>query len=68
MLVHITSVFNQYEADVVVLATGYVQKFPFMEQQQQEGEGAEEGEAQDSALPSEHFILESEEPTIAYLG
>lgn len=46
------------EADVVVLATGYRQRFPFLH--------AESGK--DDPLPSQHFIVNPEEPRMAYIG
>jgi len=49
---------RRVEADIIVLATGYRQRFPFM---CQEGDG-------DDPLPSEHFILEPSEPNVAYIG
>merc|ERR1711879_740688 len=45
-------------ADVVVLATGYRQKFPFMHPESRD----------DDPLPPEHFILNSGEPRLAYIG
>mmetsp|Transcript_102884 Transcript_102884/g.193516 ORF Transcript_102884/g.193516 Transcript_102884/m.193516 type:complete len:569 (+) Transcript_102884:57-1763(+) len=45
-------------ADVVVLATGYRQRFPFLH-----AEGKE-----DDPLPPEHFILNPDEPRLAYIG
>lgn len=46
------------KADIVVLATGYKQKFPFLFEDRQE----------DDPLPSEHFILNPDEPRLAYIG
>jgi len=45
-------------ADVVVLATGYRQKFPFLHAESRD----------DDPLPPEHFILNREEPHLAYIG
>jgi len=47
------------EADIVLLATGYRQRFPFL------STGTTEG---DDQLPREHFILNPEEPRLAYIG
>ena len=46
-------------ADVVVLATGYRQTFPFLRR-------ASDGF--DDALPAEHFICDVEEPDLAFFG
>lgn len=46
------------DADIVVLATGYKQRFPFLSSEQ-------EGE---DALPEEHFVVNPEEPNMAYIG
>lgn len=46
------------QADVVVLATGYRQKFPFL---YEESEG-------DDPLPPEHFIVDPKDPRLAYIG
>lgn len=46
------------KADVVVLATGYKQKFPFLF----------EDRSEDDPLPSEHFIINPNEPNLAYIG
>lgn len=46
------------EADIVVLATGYRQRFPFLF----------DTKSGDDPLPSEHFILNPEEPRMAYIG
>jgi dimethylaniline monooxygenase (N-oxide forming) len=45
-------------ADVVVLATGYRQKFPFLHAES----------AEDDPLPPEHFIIDPKEPRLAYIG
>lgn len=47
-------------ADVVVLATGYRQKFPFLH--------PERSATEDDPLPSEHYIVNPEEPRLAYIG
>jgi len=49
----------EVDADVVVLATGYRQTFPFLQR-------ATDGE--DDVLPSEHFICDPEEPDLAFFG
>ena len=46
-------------ADVVVLATGYRQTFPFLKR-------ASDG--LDDALPTEHFICDPDEPDLAFFG
>ena len=80
------------EADLIVLATGYRQRFPFLfPKQSKEGQGAKgkmgakeekgEKEAQeawgegweaddgtDDPLPSEHFIINPEDPRLAFIG
>lgn len=53
---------RRVEADLVLLATGYRQRFPFLRRTEGgEGEG-------DDPLPSEHFILDPAEPRMAYIG
>lgn len=42
------------DADVVVLCTGYVQRFEFLENR--------------TVLPSQHFIIDPEEPRLAFVG
>jgi len=49
---------KKVNADVVVLATGYRQKFPFLFP----------ANAEDDPLPKEHFVLNPEEPRLAYIG
>lgn len=44
------------EADLVVLATGYRQQFPFL------------CPDEDAPLPQKHFIVNESEPTLAYIG
>mmetsp|Transcript_3651 Transcript_3651/g.4851 ORF Transcript_3651/g.4851 Transcript_3651/m.4851 type:complete len:602 (-) Transcript_3651:185-1990(-) len=69
-----TGVIEKVEVDVLVMATGYVQKFPFMENRgslspkEAEAHPNFKNEDKDSPLPSEHFILDPNEPTIAYIG
>ena len=46
-------------ADVVVLATGYRQTFPFLKR-------ASDG--LDDALPTEHFICDPDDPDLAFFG
>lgn len=46
------------EADIVVLATGYRQRFPFLFSENKD----------DDALPTEHFVVNPEEPNLAYIG
>mmetsp|Transcript_868 Transcript_868/g.1968 ORF Transcript_868/g.1968 Transcript_868/m.1968 type:complete len:574 (+) Transcript_868:73-1794(+) len=50
------------EADLVLLATGYRQRFPFL---RSAGDGKTE---MDDPLPAEHFILDPAEPRLAYFG
>eukprot|EP00746_Dinoflagellata_sp_MGD_P091786 gnl/MRDRNA2_/MRDRNA2_36358_c0_seq1.p1 gnl/MRDRNA2_/MRDRNA2_36358_c0~~gnl/MRDRNA2_/MRDRNA2_36358_c0_seq1.p1 ORF type:complete len:571 (+),score=82.46 gnl/MRDRNA2_/MRDRNA2_36358_c0_seq1:87-1799(+) len=47
------------EADIVMLATGYRQRFPFLFPDTRDG---------DDPLPTEHFIINPEEPRLAYIG
>lgn len=47
------------EADIVLLATGYRQRFPFLFADTKEG---------DDALPTDHFIINPKEPRLAYIG
>lgn len=49
------------DADVVVLATGYRQLFPFLDSLDCDPD-------RDSPLPSKHFIVNPEEPQLAYIG
>jgi len=48
------------EADLLCLATGYRQQFPFL------GKAASTGS--DDPLPSQHFIVNPEAPRLAYIG
>mmetsp|Transcript_102074 Transcript_102074/g.284161 ORF Transcript_102074/g.284161 Transcript_102074/m.284161 type:complete len:579 (+) Transcript_102074:132-1868(+) len=51
---------RRVEADLVVLATGYRQEFPFL--------ARGEAKAGDDPLPAQHFIVNPEEPRLAYIG
>jgi len=55
------------EADVVVLATGYRQRFPFLFPGSDE-KGQTDVGAADDPLPTEHFIINPQEPRLAYIG
>jgi len=57
------------DVDVVVLATGYRQRFPFLfpGPDEKPAEGAE-FRGTDDPLPEEHFIVNPEEPRLAYIG
>mmetsp|Transcript_7477 Transcript_7477/g.24465 ORF Transcript_7477/g.24465 Transcript_7477/m.24465 type:complete len:501 (+) Transcript_7477:34-1536(+) len=69
-----------FEADVLVYATGYCQRFPFLEPVScpppAAGGAGEAGgwrggsgaRGEEDPLPSEHFIVSAEEPTLAFLG
>jgi len=60
------------EADVVVLATGYRQRFPFLFPGPDEKAAPPSAEAEakhgDDPLPEEHFIVNPEEPRLAFIG
>jgi len=60
------------EADVVVLATGYRQRFPFLFPGPDEKAGPPSPEAEalhgDDPLPEEHFIVNPAEPRLAFIG
>lgn len=51
---------RRVECDVVLLATGYRQQFPFLSVAAKTGG--------DDPLPEEHFIINPEEPRLAYIG
>jgi dimethylaniline monooxygenase (N-oxide forming) len=51
---------TKVEADVVVLATGYRQRFPFLYEHRKDGK--------DDPLPSEHFVCCPDEPRLAFFG
>jgi len=48
-------------ADLVVFATGYRQKFPFLR-------SAKSADESDDPLPAQHFIVDPDEPRLAYIG
>jgi len=52
---------REVEADVVVLATGYKQKFPFLK-------NTAADEKMDDPLPTKHFMINPEDPRMAYIG
>lgn len=62
-----------FDADVIVLATGYKQTFPFLHAGASR-EGAAPWQACTGArgaedpLPPEHFVIAPEEPTLSFLG
>mmetsp|Transcript_100612 Transcript_100612/g.285061 ORF Transcript_100612/g.285061 Transcript_100612/m.285061 type:complete len:573 (-) Transcript_100612:156-1874(-) len=51
---------RRVEADLLVLATGYRQQFPFLP----DTAGAD----RDDPLPEQHFLVNPEEPRLAYIG
>merc|ERR1719410_241669 len=51
------------DANLIILATGYRQLFPFLF-----GKGDAHPSSTDDPLPAEHFILNPEEPRLAYIG
>jgi len=58
---------RRVESDLVVLATGYRQLFPFLHSQGDAHPDARTS-GTDDPLPAEHFILNPEEPRLAYIG
>jgi len=58
------------EADLVVLATGYRQRFPFLygKDKADQGMPTDVGKTADDPLPTEHFIVNPDEPRLAYIG
>jgi hypothetical protein len=50
------------EADMIVLATGYTQRFPFLYDR---GEATSEGE---DPLPTERFVVNASEPRLGFIG
>ena len=61
-----------YKADVIVLATGYKQSFPFLdsaikEEFQREGKNSSLGIDEDY-LPCEHFIVGKSRPRLGFIG
>ncbi|KAL3933872.1 MAG: hypothetical protein SGPRY_000093 [Prymnesium sp.] len=62
---------SSYKADVIVLATGYKQSFPFLTEAHKSGEGwvhASGARGDEDPLPSEHFICSPDEPMLAFIG
>jgi len=60
------------EADIVVLCTGYRQRFPFLFGDGKVATASMGGEnhcpSMDDPLPTEHFICNPDEPRLAYIG
>jgi len=63
---------STYEADVLVYATGYQQRFPFLDGC---GKSGDEGwtdstgaRGEEDPLPAQHFICSPQHPTLAFLG
>mmetsp|Transcript_10658 Transcript_10658/g.30808 ORF Transcript_10658/g.30808 Transcript_10658/m.30808 type:complete len:344 (-) Transcript_10658:672-1703(-) len=65
--------------DVIVLATGYTQRFPFLPARRAPGcvdglpladprGGASNPRGAEDSLPSDHYIIDPSEPRLAYLG
>uniref|UniRef100_A0A7S0LD88 Flavin-containing monooxygenase n=2 Tax=Coccolithus braarudii TaxID=221442 RepID=A0A7S0LD88_9EUKA len=55
------------DVDVLVYATGYTQSFPFLPKSaNSRKEGLARGD--DASLPSDHLIIEPDEPTLAFIG
>mmetsp|Transcript_54048 Transcript_54048/g.126245 ORF Transcript_54048/g.126245 Transcript_54048/m.126245 type:complete len:573 (-) Transcript_54048:208-1926(-) len=52
---------QRVEADLVILATGYRQKFPFLRL-------AKSVDEIDDPLPAQHFIVDPDQPRMAYIG
>jgi len=69
-----------YEADVIVLATGYKQSFPFLDEAIQTDHRLAASETkvestekskyflEEDALPSEHFIVNRNRPRLGFIG
>eukprot|EP00811_Abedinium_folium_P024865 NODE_3489_length_2028_cov_4.831668.p1 GENE.NODE_3489_length_2028_cov_4.831668~~NODE_3489_length_2028_cov_4.831668.p1 ORF type:complete len:573 (+),score=160.12 NODE_3489_length_2028_cov_4.831668:168-1886(+) len=53
------------DADLIMLATGYRQRFPFLAAT---SDGKPEEGDTDDPLPSDHFIINPNEPHLAYIG
>ena len=65
---------RKYEADLIVLATGYKQSFPFLDDKIRH-DIQEESSTDDSSyyleedyLPSEHFIVSKSHPRLGFIG
>lgn len=56
---------SEQQYDVILFATGYKQKFPFLFPQ---GHGRDCGTDVDDPLPNEHNICSTHEPTLSFLG
>jgi len=54
---------RRVDANLIILATGYRQLFPFLSIN-----GDAKAKGTDDPLPAEHFILNPEEPRLAYIG
>lgn len=59
---------RRVEADIVMLATGYRQRFPFLFGDKTAMNGNGDSGRPDDPLPSEHFIVNPDEPRLAYIG
>ena len=66
---------REYDADLIVLATGYKQYFPFLDESIKEEYGhasdrTSNGEytLDEDGLPSEHFIVSQARPRLAFIG
>ena len=59
-----------FEADVLVYATGYCQRFPFLDAAAAGpvGHAATGARGDEDPLPEEHFIVSPTEPTLAFIG
>ena len=60
---------STYDADVIVFATGYRQRFPFLDESAGRCQTSTSGaRGEEDPLPDEHFIVSPDEPTLAFLG
>ena len=62
-----------FDADLIVLATGYKQTFPFLHSDRAGADfgawcAATGARGAEDPLPPEHFIIAPDEPTLAFLG
>ena len=69
---------REYEADLIVLATGYKQSFPFLDEAIQEdhrrtANAPKKGSTskyflEEDYLPSDHFIINKKRPRLSFIG
>ena len=68
---------QKFDADIIVLATGYYQSFPFLDKTIQDDYKSEayqtkkidsQYKVKESPLPSEHFITSPSRPNLGFIG